>query len=40
MDAIWGPALDAEVAYRQEAVRAAVRGHDSGWSWRWRRRRH
>ncbi len=37
MDTIWGPALDAEVAYRQEVVRAAVRG-DLGW--RWRRRGH
>ncbi len=25
MDAIWGPALDAEVAYRQERVREASR---------------
>ncbi|GHS85456.1 hypothetical protein AGMMS50218_03000 [Actinomycetota bacterium] len=25
MDAIWGPALDAEVAYRQERVRDATR---------------
>lgn len=39
MDTVWGPALDAEVAYRREVVRAAVRGADLGWRWRRRHRR-
>ncbi len=37
MDTIWGPALDAEVAYRQELVRAAV--HAPAPTWPWHRRR-
>jgi hypothetical protein len=39
MDTIWGPALDAEVQYRQEVVREAVRGAHLGWRWRRRSRR-
>jgi hypothetical protein len=34
MDTIWGPAVDAEVQYRQQVVREAVRGADLGWRWR------
>ncbi|GIG25288.1 hypothetical protein Cde04nite_15320 [Cellulomonas denverensis] len=37
MDMIWGPALDAEIRYRQSVVRDTA--HDVGLHWRWHHRR-